>query len=164
MYKTTESVYDKLDIAREYLDLAMQLYIEERNYFCAIHLAAVAEELFGKQLPEDKRIYNVALNAQKSMQILETSLQNGEEPNEPANKDAAHKEAHSVLNDSKNMIKHMNGPNDVTISIDPLREAAYWIERALNNFYKLKLPKSKILWKFEDYRKAQIQQELGSIK
>ena len=43
----------KLEIAREYLELAMQLYVERRNYFCAIHLAAAAAELFDRHLPEE---------------------------------------------------------------------------------------------------------------
>ena len=47
-----EGVFTKLAIACEYLDLAMQLYVEQENYFCAIHLAAAAEELFGSHLPE----------------------------------------------------------------------------------------------------------------
>ena len=62
---------------------------------------------------------------------------------------------------SKNEIKHMNGVEH-TITIDPAYEAAYWIDRALNNFYKLKLPKSQTLWKFEDFRNGQLE-ELSSL-
>lgn len=154
MPRNTETVYVKLDIAREYLDLAMQLYMEKRNYFCAIHLAATAEELFGKHLPKSKRIYNIALKAQKALRILESG-------HEPENLEMAHKEAKSVLLSSKNAIKHMSDA-ETTISIDPVSEAVDWIEQALINFYKLKMLKSQTLLKFEDYRSEQMRQELGS--
>jgi hypothetical protein len=36
----------KLNIAVEYLDAAMQMYVDQRNFFCAIHLAGAAAELF----------------------------------------------------------------------------------------------------------------------
>ena len=155
MPRTTEAVHAKLDIALEYLDLAMQLYMENRNYFCTIHLAAAAEELLGKHLPESACIYNMALKAQKALKILESG-------HEPENLEMAHKEAKSVLLSSKNAIKHMNDA-ETTISIDSASEAAYWIEQALINFYKLKLRKSQTLWKFEDYRNEQMRQELGSL-
>jgi hypothetical protein len=67
-----EATYSKLDIAREFLDTAMRLYVEERDYFSAIHLAAAAEELFGQHLSEDERISTIALRAQISFDILET--------------------------------------------------------------------------------------------
>jgi hypothetical protein len=44
----TNAVYSKLDIAYEYLETAMRLYVEETDYFSAFHLAAAAEELFGR--------------------------------------------------------------------------------------------------------------------
>ncbi|WP_372522375.1 hypothetical protein [Sulfuricaulis sp.] len=158
----SEAVHKKLNIACEYMDMAMQLYVEERNYFCAIHLAAAAEELLGMHLPEDKRISNVACKAQKALRIIET----GKAPeNTKANK-KADKEAKRIVNFSKNTIKHMKDPkdtDDTTIIIDPAFEAAHWIEQALINFYKLDLSKSPTLWKFEDYRNKQIRQELGSL-
>jgi hypothetical protein len=52
----------------------MQLYIEERKYFCAIHLAAAAEELFGKHLPAHERIHTIVRNAQQGLQDMETGL------------------------------------------------------------------------------------------
>jgi len=58
-----KSTYNKIDIACEYIDLAMQCYVEGHNYFCAIHLAGAAEELFGAHLAKDKRISTVAWKA-----------------------------------------------------------------------------------------------------
>jgi hypothetical protein len=75
-----EAIVTKLAIACEYLDLAMQLYIEERNYFCAIHLAAAAEELFGGHLPEQERMHTITWKAQRALHNLETGR-------EPTNKE-----------------------------------------------------------------------------
>lgn len=147
--------YSKLEIASEYLELAMQLYLEKRNYFCAIHLAGAAEELFGMHLPKDKRIFNIARKAQKALRIIETAKvpQNAKEHAE------ADREATQLVNWSKNTIKHLND-DKTTITIDPVFEASRWIEQALINYYKLHLPKSSTLWKFEDYRNKEIQRQL----
>jgi hypothetical protein len=59
----------KLDIAVEYLDAAMQMYIDQRNYFCAIHLAGAAAELFDGHLPKNTgtRISEIAWKCQKAL-------------------------------------------------------------------------------------------------
>ena len=67
-----EGVFTKLAIACEYLDLAMQLHVEQENYFCAIHLAATAEELFGSHLPEKDRMHTISWKAQRALHVLET--------------------------------------------------------------------------------------------
>lgn len=43
-----EKKVKKINIALEYLNLACELYCEEKNLFSAIHLAAAAEEIFGQ--------------------------------------------------------------------------------------------------------------------
>ena len=133
----------KLDIALEFLDLAMQLYMEGRNYLCAIHLAGAAEELLGMHRLKAERISELTLKAQKGLQYIET----GKLP-----KDA---EARKIVNLSKNSIKHMRDNTDDTIDIDPSAEARRWIEDALINLEKLELKKSITMWKFEDYTNEQ---------
>ncbi len=148
-YCDGEETYVKLDIAREYLDLAMQCYIEHRNYFSAIHLAGAAEELFGKWLHEGDRISTTALKAQKQMQMLET----GQMPTD--------KEVRKFLNWSKNTIKHMDDGNP-HIWLDPISEARHWIEHAIVNHNKIGFPKSAVMWQYEDYRNREMGQESGS--
>ena len=48
-------VVPKREIAREYLDAAIEFYLVGTNFICAIHLAGAAEELLGKQLPRNAR-------------------------------------------------------------------------------------------------------------
>lgn len=41
---------DKLSIGDEFLDSAIQLYLDEGKYLSALHLAGASEEIFGKWL------------------------------------------------------------------------------------------------------------------
>lgn len=145
-----EAEYDKLNIAREYLDMAMQLYIEERSYFCAIHLAGAAEELFGTHLPEEERIFTMTWKAQRELH----GILYGQEQTK--------KDSVRVVNQPKNAIKH-DDFDERTVTVDPIRAARSSIEDALINFdklaqvsqYKSRLPKSPIMWRFDDYRKSE---------
>ena len=56
LFDKTKVEVSKLEIASEYLDA-----------FCAIHLSAVAEELFGAHLREDQRIFTLAWKAEKAL-------------------------------------------------------------------------------------------------
>jgi hypothetical protein len=134
----TERIVAKRDIAREYIDAAIDFFLEGRNYFCAIHLAAAAEELLGAHLPEDERISTGAWRAQKALRS----------ESQPTPSD---KEAHRDVNKWKNEVKHMN--NGVpTLTIDEAAMAEWHIEHALINYYHLNLPKSAAIWRFDDYQ------------
>lgn len=156
----TNAVYRKLDIAYEYLETAMRLYVEETDYFSAIHLAAAAEELFGKHLPETERASFMVLKGQIALQVLD----GGEEIEYAAAQDKKGKEyekAKGIVLGPKNRIKHMNDDgSDATVTIDRIAEAQWWIEHALINYdkvrkihgYKRHSLKSQTMLKFEDYR------------
>jgi hypothetical protein len=144
-----EDTYTKLDIAHEYIDAEMQLYIENRNYFSAIHLAGVAEELFGRHLPKDERISTVALKAQIGLQVL----QGGKEVEYETAQKTERKKALGITLGARNAIKHMNDDrSDFTVTIDPAVEALNWIEDALINLEKLNLPKPKNYMRFVSCR------------
>jgi hypothetical protein len=132
----------KLDLAREYLDTALKFFLGRTNFFCAIHLAAAAEELFGEHLPKSQRIATLAWKAQKAL-MSET----GRVP-----PDKVAKAARKSVFQWKNEIKHMRNRRRRTIRIDPEFVAEHYIERALVNFDKLKLRKSAAIRKFEDHQ------------
>src|SRR5438132_13627811 len=46
----TEAVYQKLDIAHQQLDTAIQLFFEGVDYFSVVTLAGASEEIFGQEL------------------------------------------------------------------------------------------------------------------
>jgi hypothetical protein len=137
-----EHEFSKLDIAREFLDAAIELFIGGRNFFCAIHLSAAAEELFGAHLPEDERISTSGLRAEKALRS-----EIGLTPSD--------REAHRSVNEWKNEVKHMDDGARQTLTIDPQFAAEHHIEQALINFYKLQLRKSAAVWKFEDHQNHQ---------
>jgi len=161
----TDTVHSKLDIAYEYLETAMQLYIEETNYFSAILLAATAEELFGRHLPKAERMSSITLKAQIALQVLNA----GEEIEYDAAQDTKgneYKKAKKIVLGSKNEIKHMSDDgSNTTVTINPISEAREWIEYALSNFkkvcerqgYRRHLCKSPTMWKFEDYRAREVE-------
>jgi hypothetical protein len=134
----------KIEIAREYLDAAIEFFLAQRSFFCAIHLAAAAEELFGAHLAECQRIFTLARKAEKALKS-----ETGPTPSD--------KEAGRSVNEWKNNVKHMDNKHmdngtSLTLTIDPSFAAKHHIEEALINFYKLELQKSAAVWKFEDYQ------------
>jgi hypothetical protein len=148
--KVTEVEVSKLEIASEYLDAAIGFFLARTNYFCATHLSAAAEELFGAHLPEDQRIFTLAWKAEKAL-MSETG---------PISSDAV---ARRSVNEWKNDVKHMNDGASPTIRIDPAFAAEHHIEQALINFYKLNLQKSAAVWKFEDHQNHKVRAMATSI-
>ena len=133
----------KCDVALEYLDAAIEFFLAGRNLFCAIHLSAAAEELLGALLLEGQRVSTLAWKAEKAL-ISETG------------QTLSDREAMKSVNEWKNEVKHMNGGSPRTLIIDPAFAAEYHIGQALNNFYKLGLPKSIAVWNFEDIQNRRI--------
>jgi hypothetical protein len=141
--EVSEQEFPKLEIAQEYLDAAIEFLLARTNFFCAIHLAAAAEELFGAHLPKSQRIFTLAWKAERALKS-ETG---------PTPTDAAVRKS---VNKWKNELKHMDDGTCPTVTLDPEFLAGHHIEQALTNFYKLKLPKSAAVWKFEDHQNRKV--------
>ncbi|MGC9953437.1 MAG: hypothetical protein ABSD21_04060 [Rhizomicrobium sp.] len=133
----------KLEIAAEYLDAAMQMYLERRNYFCAIHLAAAAAELFDRHLPPEKSGHEISWRAQEILHEREKRVKPQRE------------EVKNVLYGTKNAIKHMDDGVQ-TVTVDPIFEARWYIDQALNSAEKLSLRKSPMMWQYRDRRSAEM--------
>jgi hypothetical protein len=142
----TERKVSKLQIAQEYLDAAIEFFLAGTNFFCAIHLAAAAEELFGAHLPKSQRVSTAAWKANRALK-----WETDETGPIPTKADALRS-----VNKWKNEVKHMRNRARRTVAIDPPFIAEHHIEHALINFYKLKLQKSAALWKFEDHRNRKV--------
>jgi len=151
----TELKVSKLEIAREYLDAAIEFFLERTKFFCAINLAAAAEELLGAHLPKSQRIFTLAWKAERALKSETGTV--------PTDK-AADKAARESVNKRKNEIKHMDDGTCRTVTIDPEFMAEHHIEQALVNFdklrlrksYKLKLPKSAAIRKFEAHQSRKV--------
>jgi hypothetical protein len=134
-------VVSKREIAREFLDAAIEFYLEGTNLICAIHLAGAAEELLGKHLPEDQRTFTFAWKAQKQLMSESGAI-------------VSDMEARKSVTEWKNQIKHMDGGDDATVTFEfgPMAAAEFHIRNALTNFYNLNLPESPAIRKFEDHQ------------
>jgi hypothetical protein len=158
--KMTEVEVPKLEIAREYLDAAIEFYLVGTNLICAIHLAGAAEELLGKQLPkecpdhpEKERILTSAWKAERAL-VAETG------------RILSEKEARDRIIAVKNQIKDMANDEDTTVTFEfgPLAESAFQISHALTNFYKLGLPETPAIRKFEDHRCRKLHGLMGTAR
>lgn len=129
----------KLEIAREFLDAAIEFFLASKNYFCAIHLAGAAEELLGAHLHISKRNFARAWKTERAMMA-----ESGKIPSD--------KEAGRSVNEWKNAVKHIEIGTSPTIVINPAFAAEYQIGLALNNFRELKLPRSAAVVKLWDYQ------------
>jgi hypothetical protein len=56
-----------LEIAREYPDAAIEFFLERTKFFCAIHLAGAAGELFDGHLQESEQFFTAAWKAEKAL-------------------------------------------------------------------------------------------------
>jgi hypothetical protein len=168
-----ETNYTKLEIALQFLDTAMRLYIEEQDYFSVIHLAGAAEELLGKHLPENDRICTLAWKAQVALAIEYTgSILTRDEIHNSTSKAGKEfkKKAVEVVCGPKNSIKHYDGSSDSDVRIDVVAMAEIYLEHALINFdtlrnqegFQSRLPKSSVMWKFEEFQATKMSEILGS--
>jgi hypothetical protein len=147
----TEFEVPMLEIAREYLDAAIEFFLERTKFFCAIHLAGAAGELFDAHLQKSEQFFTSAWKAEKTLKS-----ETGQVPTDEATDKAADKAARQSVNKWKNEVKHMNDGSQ-TVTIDPEFAAECLIEKALVSFYKLKLRKSPAIWKFEDHQNRKSQ-------
>ena len=115
---------DKLDIADEMLDLAIDQFLSERNYFSAINLAGVAEELYGKML---------RISGKRDMQteLIDEVIRDAEAQG-VTHISRREWQKTSVFN--KNSIKHFDSASDRYIEIDAFTEARLTIAQAFKNF------------------------------
>lgn len=139
------SNHSKIDIALEFLNLAVREYSNERNYISVIHLAGASEELFGKILQ-----FNACESAIERARRLVRSWYSISRKDVPKNNEI---NRHILF--VKNGIKHINKLSDLEISFDERKEARETIRRAIENYNKI--PGSKVtndLLKYYQYEKT----------
>jgi hypothetical protein len=119
--------YEKLDVAVEYLNLALSEYVKGQNLFAVLNLAGAAEEMLGKivELNSKKNAHTQAFKLFRSWyQIAKKAIP----------KDHI---LSSLIVKAKNGVKHINGNADLTIELDIKKEAKETIRKALVNFHQI---------------------------
>ncbi|MDD4996973.1 MAG: hypothetical protein PHI99_02410 [Syntrophales bacterium] len=124
----------KLFIATELLDRALQMYYEGNSYFASLHLAGAAEEVLaayvkkygGTSSFEFMRDFAVMLS---KTEIVKNLIDDGVDPTE--------KNIADIMNRAKNTTKHMNETDDDFVHFDAQAEAKDLLDRAVTNYYYL---------------------------
>lgn len=122
-----EETYNRLALAKEQLDTALELFLDHKNYPSAITLAGAAEEIFGRSL---------SLSGSKS--ALESSYESMAEFHTMLHGTELNKTSYIAKeNFARDALKHLQNDKGPTITID-LEEAACWmLVRAIENGRKL---------------------------
>lgn len=149
MYET----YDKLSIADEMLDGAIRAFLDSQQFFVALNLAGVAEELYGKAIR-----FNGGMNSQSSLVELSKTI--------------ARLDKNFELNDSdllkvsvmyKNAIKHLDAGEQLYIEIDVKDEARSAIGYALTNRAQLDRQFTPNVQRFYEFGRISSQAAVESI-
>jgi hypothetical protein len=119
----TEETHDRLTLAKEQLDTALDLFLDQKKYSSAITLAGAAEEILGH-----------ALTNRGSKSALDSSYQSIAEFHRMIHGTELNKKTFvSKENCARDALKHLQKDKGPTITID-LEEAACWmLVRAIQN-------------------------------
>jgi len=130
--------YKKIDIAKQMLETALDLYSKGEDYFSVLDLAGAAEEILGQHL-KFKGITNSLESEKEAFILINKGLYQ---------KDISDKDALDFLNRIKNAIKHM-GKKEKEVIADPKEDAESMLDRAITNWWRLQeelTPKMNEFW------------------
>ena len=137
----TEAVYQKLDIAHQQLDTAIQLFFEGVDYFSVVTLAGASEEIFGQEL---------------EFHGLTSSIRNMSEVGAQVsayldNPPSTAKEIRDRANHARNNLKHHSPEKETTVTVDIRQEAIDMLSRAFDNATMLDASWSDQMFKFNEW-------------
>lgn len=129
--------FDKLAIADEMLESAIESYLDGQKYFCALHLAGAAQEIYGKWL----RI--------KGGQDFSTMMLNHASKifDEPIDRKAIKNEDKRP----KNSIKHMDNEADRYAYLNLKLDVFSVISEAVTEYMMLKRIETPNIVRFKEY-------------
>ncbi|RPA31946.1 hypothetical protein [Shewanella frigidimarina] len=134
---------DKLEIADQMLESAIEEYIDKERYFSAFNLAGVAEEIYGKF---------IRVNGGKDAQA--STIEAVERINKirgwipiPV------KEWKKIANRPKNSVKHLDNKEDRFIDIEIKVEACLMLGEALSNHATLDRKVTPVIQRFYELNK-----------
>lgn len=133
--------YQRVDLAKEQLDVALEIFLSCKSYVSALTLAGAAEEIFGKSLTQ--RGEKTTLQHEHSIIApVEEMLQH-----KPYN----WKEFIAEKNRVRNAAKHMSDKAESTISADIEDEALWLIVRACDNYRRLGFEPTSLMLEFDNW-------------
>ncbi len=114
----------KLGVAEHQLERALRLFLDEKDYVCAITLAGASEEILGKLLEKAGKEH--ALGS-----FVKACVATGKVV---YNENWSHKDFADMANAFRNDLKHYTDGNSITI---PREAAVEILDRAIENFFAL---------------------------
>ena len=120
----TTIVAYKTDIAVKQLETAIKLFLERKDYICAITLAGASEEILGKLVERvgKKPAIKSSIESLKTIYSINIS-----------DKELISKH----LNFARNTLKHANVTDEDKVELDAQTEAISLILRAIDNLIRL---------------------------
>lgn len=132
---------DKLIIADEMIEAAIEEFLTYQRYFAALNLAGVAEELYGKYV-------RIQGGRDIQMEIIEAA---GKLEKMYGHPDTPLKEWKNIANHLKNAVKHFDSEKDRYLEFDAEDEAKSMIGDALSNHAKLEREVTPTIKRFYDF-------------
>jgi hypothetical protein len=145
---------DKLSIADELIEAAIEEFIDQKRYFSAFNLAGVAEELYGKY---------VRINGGQDVQ-METIQVAGKLGKLQYGLEFEIKEWKKTANYLKNSVKHFDSESDRYLEIDTTNEARLMIGDALSNHAKLERDVTPTIQRFYDFGREWVSSHVSDEK
>ena len=136
-----EELHDRVQLAQEQLDVAIELFLSGRSFVSALTLAGACEEILGKAL---------------AIQGQVTTLQHEHTVIAPLEEfwgcqPFAWKDFINEKNRVRNAAKHMEGQDQRTVVADLQDEAVRMLVRACDNHSRLGQPKSSRMDEFDQW-------------
>lgn len=128
--KMSKKATEKIIIAIQHLDIAVELALSKKSPYAALTLAGVAEELLGKYLRVS--------NKQDTLTEIGPILQRAGEIIH--NETFPIKDIKKHFNSAKNSVKHMDTYKNSKFTHDVDQELSLMLARAILNYEKLGLP------------------------
>jgi hypothetical protein len=116
--------FTKLEVAEHQLERALKLFLDEKDYVCAITLAGASEEILGKLLEKDGKEHSLGSFVKAC--VAAGRMLHGEEWSQ--------KEFAQMANAFRNDLKHYTGGETVTV---PRQAAIEILDRAIDNLWAL---------------------------
>jgi hypothetical protein len=137
----SEKTYQRVELAIEQLDTALELFLSERSYASALTLAGAAEEILGQAISQ--RGQQDALRYKYD--VLNTAHR------ELHGRPLEWKQFSDGENHARNALKHMRSRSEDTVTTD-LQEAAIWmLVRACANYDALDFPRTDRMDSFDNW-------------
>ena len=139
--------HNQLVVSERQLDRAIQLFLDDKDYYSSGTLAGAAEEILGKLLlraGKEHALDNAISVLLKMLSTLEVSALS-DKPRSPRGAIS------DVLNFYRNWLKHYQ-PDDFELYIDAEEAAGELIDRATSNFFQLTSRETRQMRRFLEYQ------------